>query len=168
MPLNSKWPEARSATAERSVQERWPAEMVDGNISLVLRVAERCIVYGYGRWTFHNFKLSNFMLNRSLNPPIKINKDVWKPMNLIQVPCDYVMCKPSFYARNVLISMYQGILVPLYLGRIWWKLQSHNFILKMYFLVCAHEVVSITDQFWIKCFFGKNVNFWPKNQFFGK
>ena len=55
-----------------------------------------------------------------------------------------------------------------YLGRIWWKLQSHNFILKMYFLVCAHEVVSITDQFWIKCFFGKNVNFWPKNQFFGK
>ena len=38
----------------------------------------------------------------------------------------------------------------------------------MYFLVCAHEVVLITDQFWIQWFFGKNVNFWPKNQFFGK
>ena len=39
----------RNATAERSVHRRWLAEMVDGNISLVWRVAVRCIVYGYGR-----------------------------------------------------------------------------------------------------------------------
>ena len=57
---------------------------------------------------------------------------------------------------------------PLYLGRIWWKLQTHNFILKMYFLACAYHVVFITDQFWIKDFFGKNVIFWPKNAFFSK
>ena len=55
-----------------------------------------------------------------------------------------------------------------YLGRIWWKLQTHNFILKMYFLACAYHVVFITDQFWIKDFFGKNVIFWPKNAFFSK
>ena len=54
------------------------------------------------------------------------------------------------------------------LGRIWWKLQTHNFILKMYFLACAYHVVFITDQFWIKDFFGKNVIFWPKNAFFSK
>ena len=53
-----------------------------------------------------------------------------------------------------------------YLGRIWWKLQSHNFILKIYFLPCAYDVVLITDQFFIKWFFGKNVIFWPKNAFF--
>ena len=54
----------------------------------------------------------------------------------------------------------------LYLGRIWWKLQSHNFILKIFFFACACNVVLITDQFWIKWFFGKNVIFWPKNAFF--
>ena len=53
-------------------------------------------------------------------------------------------------------------------GRIWWKLQSHNFILKIFFLACAYNVVLITDQFWIKWFFGKNVIFWPKNAFFGR
>ena len=60
-------------------------------------------------------------------------------------------------------------LVPyvIYLGKIWWKLQSHNFILKIFFLACAYNVVLITDQFWIKWFFGKNVIFWPKNAFFG-
>ena len=41
-------------------------------------------------------------------------------------------------------------ITSLYLGRIWWKLQSHNFILKMYFLACAHDVVLIPDQFWMK------------------
>ena len=40
----------------------------------------------------------------------------------------------------------------LYIGRIWWKLQSHNFILKIFFLACAYNVVLITDQFWIKWF----------------
>ena len=55
-----------------------------------------------------------------------------------------------------------------YLGRIWWKLQSHNFILKIFFLACAYNVVLITDQFWIKWFFGKNIIFWPKNAFFGR
>ena len=55
-----------------------------------------------------------------------------------------------------------------WLGRIWWKLQSHNSILKMYFLACAYWVVLITDQFWIKWFFGKKVIFWPKKAFFGK
>ena len=54
------------------------------------------------------------------------------------------------------------------IGRIWWKLQSHNSILKMYFLACAYWVVLITDQFWIKWFFGKKVIFWPKKAFFGK
>ena len=56
----------------------------------------------------------------------------------------------------------------LWIGRIWWKLQSHNSILKMYFLACAYWVVLITDQFWIKWFFGKKVIFWPKKAFFGK
>ena len=56
----------------------------------------------------------------------------------------------------------------IYIGRIWWKLQSHNSILKMYFLACAYWVVLITDQFWIKWFFGKKVIFWPKKAFFGK
>ena len=58
--------------------------------------------------------------------------------------------------------------VSTYLGRIWWKLQSHNSIFKMYFLACAYWVVLITDQFWIKWFFGKKVIFWPKKAFFGK
>ena len=53
-------------------------------------------------------------------------------------------------------------------GRIWWKLLSQNLILKMYFLACAYYVVLITNQFWIKWFFGKNVIFRPKNAFFGK
>ena len=38
----------------------------------------------------------------------------------------------------------------------------------MFFLACAYYVVFITDQFWIKWFFGKNVIFWPKNAFFWK
>ena len=54
------------------------------------------------------------------------------------------------------------------IGRIWWKLQCHNFILKMYFLACAYYVVLTTDQFLIKWFFWKNIIFWPKNAFFGK
>ena len=54
------------------------------------------------------------------------------------------------------------------IGRIWWKLQSHYFILKMYFLACAYYVVLTTDQFLIKWFFWKNIIFWPKNAFFGK
>ena len=53
-------------------------------------------------------------------------------------------------------------------GRIWWKLQSHNFVLKMYFLACAYLVVLITDQFWIKWFFGKMSFSGQKRHFLGK
>ena len=66
------------------------------------------------------------------------------------------------------MKLAKSIKIHLWLGRIWWKLQSQNFILKMYFLACAHYVVLITNQFWINWFFGKNVIFRPKNAFFGK
>jgi len=55
-----------------------------------------------------------------------------------------------------------------WLGRIWWKLEYHNFILKMYFSGRANHVVLITDQFWIKWLFWKNVIFCPKTTFLGK
>ena len=71
--------------------------------------------------------------------------------------------------RRVLAQLVVQLLEQqIYLGRIWWKLQSHNSILKMYFLACAYYVVLITNQFWIIWFFGKDVIFRPKNAFFWK
>ena len=76
--------------------------------------------------------------------------------------------KQRCYLLELQTAIQRYARVSQWLGRIWWKLQSQNFILKMYFLACAHYVVLITNQFWIKWFFGKNVIFRPKNAFFGK
>ena len=48
---------------------------------------------------------------------------------------------------------------------IWWKLQNHNFSKKK-FLKHVNDVFLVTDEFWIKWFFQKNVIFCQKNYFF--
>ena len=72
--------------------------------------------------------------------------------------------KPRRSGTSLIIVMCYVLCV----GRIWWKLQSHNSILKMYFLACAYWVVLITDQFWIKWFFGKKSHFLAKKSIFWK
>ena len=52
------------------------------------------------------------------------------------------------------------------LGRIWWKLLNHNFGEKKIFWKHVNDVFLVTDEFWIKWFFQKNVIFCPKNAFF--
>ena len=52
------------------------------------------------------------------------------------------------------------------LGRIWWKLLSHNFGKKVLFLTCLNDVFLVTDDFCIKWFCPKNVIFCLKNAFF--
>ena len=64
--------------------------------------------------------------------------------------------------------VYLYVCIVLCIGRIWWKLEYHNFILKMYFSGRAYHVVLITDQLWIKWHFWKNVIFCPKTTFLGK
>ena len=48
---------------------------------------------------------------------------------------------------------------------IWWKLQNHNFSKKK-FLKHVNDVFLVTDEFWIKWIFQKNVIFCLKNAFF--
>ena len=54
------------------------------------------------------------------------------------------------------------------LGRIWWKLQTRDFSKKKFFLKHGDNLFLVTDEFWIKWIFQKNVIFCPKNAFFGE
>ena len=80
---------------------------------------------------------------------------IWKKVHL----CLHFACGQSQFTIRSLLAL---------------KLKLKNFVfgqsllpLKIFFLACAYNVVLITDQFWTKWFFGKNVIFWPKNAFFG-
>ena len=70
--------------------------------------------------------------------------------------------------RRTIIGYASSNMTFIWLGRIWWKLLSHNFGKKVLCLTCLNNVFLVTDDFCIKWVFWKNLIFCLKNAFFSQ